>query len=543
MHAGVGEDGDALRRRAKVRLRWLVAAHAALAMLPAAIGYFPDPIRHYKGGFLLGRALEGLLLAQLTLLAFWAGFGRGRIAWRLVGVAVGCAYLAIWPTIGSIIPHEHMGGMADGPHYPSEGGSWENFPQTLFHYGGAIGVFVAAFTAAFFMVRRWLNELQWQPEAEHGPRAGVLRYVVSGALALTVCVALSLISRYEWHLNGPFNWDGAAEYSCIAFPVSTICVVWAALGSGRVYRRILFSFVFAALAALSIWIGAYSAWIGDSQSWFDLRTWYALPWPHALSWVAISLLTAAVLAATLLTVRACGYRLARRSAARRQFTLRELLAALTLACVGLAFVVVPAERQRRAVAALEAAGGSLDYAQDFDESDETVWEMFPASCLKYLLPVDYFEVVHYASLEYCQTTDAVLVNLRTLKDLQSLSFAGNPISDAALSHVRGLKRLKVLCLAESPITDAGLANLSELTQLESLDLSDTEITDAAMVHLRELARLENLMLDDAKITDAGLGHLEGLMHLRHLALGRAGVTEEGKSRLRQALPNVGIYGP
>ena len=68
-------------------------------MLPAAIGYFPDPIRHFSGGFLLGSALEGLLLAQLTLLAFWVGLGRGRIVWRFVGVAVGCVYLAVWPTM------------------------------------------------------------------------------------------------------------------------------------------------------------------------------------------------------------------------------------------------------------------------------------------------------------------------------------------------------------------------------------------------------------------------------------------------------------
>lgn len=366
VHAGVGEDSEALRRRAKVRLRWLVAAHAALATLPAASGLLPMGIRYYGGGYLFGRALEGLLLAQLMLLAFWAGLGKGRIVSRLVGVALGCVYLAIWPTIGSIILPWYVGGMRGGPRYPGAGRVWAEFPQTLFHFAAAIGIFIAALTAAFFMVRRWGNELHWRPDAESRPRGGALRYVVSGALAVTICVALLLISRYEMQRNGPYAWDGASEFACVAFPISTIYAVWAALGAGRVCRRVVLSFLFATLTELSILFG------GVWANYAALRYYGALDWWKIPRLIIPSLLPIAILAATSLAVRACGYRLARSTAIRRQFTLRALLAAMTLVCAGLAFVVVPAERQRRAVAALEAAGGNLGYLREVLESDETV---------------------------------------------------------------------------------------------------------------------------------------------------------------------------
>lgn len=61
----------------------------------------------------------------------------------------------------------------------------------------------------------------------------------------------------------------------------------------------------------------------------------------------VSLLLVALLVSMLLVVRACGYRLMRRGEAKRRFTLRGLLAALTLSCAGLALVVVSAERQLR----------------------------------------------------------------------------------------------------------------------------------------------------------------------------------------------------
>lgn len=542
----LGGNGGALRRRAKVRLRWLVAAHAALAMLPAASGYLPEGLGYLPGGgycyYLFSGSLEGLLLAQLMLLAFWAGFGKARIVWRLVGVAVGCIYLAIWPTIGPIIsPLRSVSGAIvrrGGAEIVPRGiALWNDFPRTLFHSAGAVGVSVALFAAGFLIVRRLLNELEWRPEAESAPRGGRPQYALVSAVAVTASVALFFIVRHRVLFDGPalVEWGrGVPEYACVAFPISTICVIWAALGVGRARRRVVLSFVLAALMAISIWIGGVWDHYAALRYYYGDLDWWGIP-----RWGMASLLPVAILLATLLAVRACGYRLTRHAAAGRQVTLRELLAALTLACAGLAFIIVPAERQQRAVAAIEAAGGNVEYAA----TDQTLWGFYPAYYLRDWLPRDYFDDVDDVWLDYCNVADDVLVDLRALKDLQFLRLAGNPITDTALSHVRGLTRLKELYLDDCPITDAGLANLRELTQLEHLDLRNTDITDAGMIHLRELTSLEALALDDTQITDAGLGYLEGLEHLQHLGLRGTGATEASVLRLRQALPNVTIYWP
>lgn len=551
VHAGVGEDGDALLRRAKVRLRWLVAAHAAIATLPAASGYFPEGIRN----FFLSRTLEGLLLAQVMLLAFWVGLGRGRVIWRVAAAALGCVYIAIWPTIGSIFPLRHMGG--GGARFPGEGRRWEDFPQTVCHYACAIGIFVAVFTAGFFIVRRWLNKLEWSPEAQNAPRGGASRYVALSGLAVTTSAVLLFIARHRATLNGPFNnWGAGSEYTWIAFPVSTTCVVCATLGAGRTRWRVLLAFLLAASMALSIWIGEVWA------NYAALRYYGAFDWCSIPRCVMRSLLPVAIFAATLLGVRACGYRLVRRMATRRQFTLRELLAALTLACAGLA-VVVPAERQQDAVAAIKAAGGRVEYA----ETGETLWEFWPAYYLRDWLPRDYFDGVVKVSLDEQEAADELLAHLPGLKDLDELSLWGNHITGAGLIHLRGLRRLRYLDLDGNPISDAGLAHLRGLAHLEELSLSSAEITDAGLAHLKELSNLhwlglncpavtdeglahlqgltilKGLSLENARVTDAGLRRLEGLTGLRELSLYGTEVTEPGVSRLREALPNVHIHGP
>ncbi|MDW8038002.1 MAG: protein kinase, partial [Thermoguttaceae bacterium] len=70
-----------------------------------------------------------------------------------------------------------------------------------------------------------------------------------------------------------------------------------------------------------------------------------------------------------------------------------------------------------------------------------------------------------------------------------------------------------LDLSWTQITDAGLVHLAKLTNLQSLDLSETKITDAGLVHLAKLTNLQDLNLSWPKITDAGLVHLAKLTNL------------------------------
>ena len=72
-----------------------------------------------------------------------------------------------------------------------------------------------------------------------------------------------------------------------------------------------------------------------------------------------------------------------------QLSLRTGFIIVTLLCIALSQWVVPAERQRRAVAAIEVLGGNVGYV----ESDEAASEAFPVTFLRRWLPADYFDKV------------------------------------------------------------------------------------------------------------------------------------------------------
>ena len=172
-----------------------------------------------------------------------------------------------------------------------------------------------------------------------------------------------------------------------------------------------------------------------------------------------------------------------------QFSLATMLVVVTVLCVGLSLVVVPAERQRRAVVAIERQGGSVEYAEPYHEEPDD--EPF----LRRWLPRDYFDEVRLVKLDYTQATDV------------------------ELAHLQGLTQLKVLFLMDTQVTDVGLAHLRGLTGLQVLDLRGTQVTDVGRAHLHGLTGLQVLLLD------------------------RTQVTEAGRAQLRQALPNCWINRP
>ena len=69
----------------------------------------------------------------------------------------------------------------------------------------------------------------------------------------------------------------------------------------------------------------------------------------------------------------------------------------------------------------------------------------------------------------------------------------------------------------SKVTDAGLVHLKGLTELQTLQLANTKVTDAGLVHLKGLTKLQKLELYNTKVTDAGLMHLNGLTNLKSWA--------------------------
>lgn len=166
-----------------------------------------------------------------------------------------------------------------------------------------------------------------------------------------------------------------------------------------------------------------------------------------------------------------------------QFSLASLFLVVTTLCVALGVWSMRAERQRRAVAAIEALGGFVEYASDFG-SDET--EAFPEILLRRWLPRDYWDEVQEVALVYTDVADTGLTDLQGLTSMRYLDLKGTPVTDAGLVHLHDLTTLQVLCLSDTQITDSGLAHVQRLAALQDLDLYRTRVTDAGVAKLQKV---------------------------------------------------------
>lgn len=128
-------------------------------------------------------------------------------------------------------------------------------------------------------------------------------------------------------------------------------------------------------------------------------------------------------------------------------------------------------------------------------------------------------------------SDAGLVHLRGLKQLERLWLANSPITDAGLENLKGLDQLCELNLDHTEIVGTALEHLGGLKQLKYLSLTDTKVDDAGLVHLQKLNRLIDLRLDHTRVTDTGLMCLKGLSQLQVLSLGGTKVTDQGVTYL------------
>jgi hypothetical protein len=182
-----------------------------------------------------------------------------------------------------------------------------------------------------------------------------------------------------------------------------------------------------------------------------------------------------------------------------QFSLRTLLVFVLLASLGASWLAVRlhhARRQRDAVIAIRAAGGTVGYDYEVDKTNMfIVQEAEPPAppWLEWLFGDDFF-------------ADVVLVDVY-----------------------------------EPDFGDADVEHLKDLTELRSLQLSSTQVTDAGLEHLKGLANLTDLRLHHTQVTDAGLEHLRGLTKLKALYIPFTRVTSKGVERLQRALPNCEIY--
>ena len=130
--------------------------------------------------------------------------------------------------------------------------------------------------------------------------------------------------------------------------------------------------------------------------------------------------------------------------------------------------------------------------------------------------------------------------------------AGNSAESAAIAAIEKLggkvevdqqlpdKPVIKVYLHSTPVTDADLVHIAQLKQVQNIFLAKTQITDAGLEHLRDAHGLKTLGLNATAVTDGGLIHLTGLTRLKTLNLQDTKVTAAGAAALKRKLPGVTI---
>lgn len=151
-----------------------------------------------------------------------------------------------------------------------------------------------------------------------------------------------------------------------------------------------------------------------------------------------------------------------------------MLVVVTVLCVVLGWKVREVQRQKAAVAMVEARAGAVIY--DYEDGESYDGRLPGPDWLCELIGVDYFATVS-------------VVGFQKYKDISSLA---------------DLTKLEHLLLSDAEQTD--LKIVANLTNLKTLALDNGEFTDVSL--LANLSELEELQLIDIKIADEEVAKLQ-----------------------------------
>ncbi|HEX5447489.1 MAG TPA: hypothetical protein VFW87_26980 [Pirellulales bacterium] len=270
------------------RLKLLVAVHLFISTAQAAMFLVPAHVNYLPAMWAIG----SLAIAQLILLSFWAGMGSQRAALRFPAAVLGSVYMAALP-IGAV--------WGLGPSSMSQTDLGEEFVGNAGPYCALVMFFAAMASAA----RRWLVDLRLTSDAEQTVQPRHYQFSILHLLVLTSVAAIVLALKRATRADAagsPTGWQSAADevLMIVAFVINAVCAAWAALAVGPVRMRVGLVLLVAAL------LGATLAFSGTGESLF---------WWHAPAFAVFLALPSAIIIASLLVVRSCGYRLVARTKA------------------------------------------------------------------------------------------------------------------------------------------------------------------------------------------------------------------------------------
>ena len=191
-------------------------------------------------------------------------------------------------------------------------------------------------------------------------------------------------------------------------------------------------------------------------------------------------------------------------------SLRTLMVLVLLVGVGVGWYVNRVRTQRLAVAAIEAAGGSVFYDDQFstnvawaNQTPKATGSAAPA-WLRRWLGDDFFGTAVLVRLAKAVTPE-VLAAVAGLDGLVSLLVIDTAGLDNAWPVLERLTRLEEIHLVGSGVTDSALATIGRLTPLRSVRLFNAPLTDSGMKSLANLPNLHALLVGGCtEVTDAGM---------------------------------------
>lgn len=182
-----------------------------------------------------------------------------------------------------------------------------------------------------------------------------------------------------------------------------------------------------------------------------------------------------------------------------RFSLRLLLATLTLLCLALALWTHRAREQRRIVERIRETGGSVEY--DYQRREQLVgnpkkWKSisFVPDWLLDRLGEDYFHEV----IEVSITDASLLAALPRFHRIDCLHINSHTLTDQEFVSVAKLRRLKGIDIygddkdPDTQISDRSLSILANLPALELINLHSSRVTAAGLAALSNSQSLEKL---------------------------------------------------
>ena len=179
-------------------------------------------------------------------------------------------------------------------------------------------------------------------------------------------------------------------------------------------------------------------------------------------------------ASRLKRLRSASERVQKKPHPRLQFILRMLLLLTAVFAVWLGIQLRKAHKQRTAVAAIEMAGGIVNYESSFPAN----------SFIARIIGPEFTEHVDFVRLNDRRMTDDDLAPLAHLPRIKTLDLTKCSITDDGLAHVQGLVELESLHIRGTSVSDRGLDVLEEMPSLKYIICVDCPVSTERVTAFR-----------------------------------------------------------